>query len=123
MATTFAAVTRNVPAQSFVHPNRYPLSEPGALDPARRHALVWQRLTGLDADLPCLQEVEPEIHHAVRARFEATHHIAHRDATAPDDTWLFAGDFNAVSRRVVLPSPDEPSDHLPLRVEFRTVTA
>jgi endonuclease/exonuclease/phosphatase family metal-dependent hydrolase len=247
MATTFTAVTYNVLAQSFVRPDRYPLSAPEALDPVRRHALVLQRLEGLDADLLCLQEVEPEIHHAVRARFEATHHIAyapregrpdglailarracfewvgheilpggpslvahlsiddsplhvvcahllwgehlghqqmlrllaHRDATAPEDTWIFAGDFNATSQSVVLaaalnagmeescrqqrpwdtcavngrprkidyllysrgrlhpspgvlprltrdtvlPSLDEPSDHLPLRVDFRAVMA
>ncbi len=253
MTTAFAAVSYNVLAQSFVYPDRYPLSAPEALDPDRRHALVLQRLEGLDADLLCLQEVEPAIYDAARARFEATHHavyaprgdrpdglailarrarfewlgheilagpalvahlsigdsplhvacahlpwqrdatppaehagyqqmsrlLAHRDATAPHDTWVFAGDFNAISQSIVLaaaldagmeescrtqrpwdtcaangrarkldyllyskgrlaPSPGvlprltrdtvlpslaEPSDHLPLRVEFRTVTA
>jgi endonuclease/exonuclease/phosphatase family metal-dependent hydrolase len=98
--------------------------------------------------------------------------LAHRDSVAPDDTWIFAGDFNANSRSfvldaarergmvdscprpwdtavingrrreldyllftdgrlkpdpgpppnlsndLVLPSCTEPSDHLPLRVEF-----
>ena len=102
--------------------------------------------------------------------------IAHRDAVAPDATWLFAGDFNAISQSIVLtaalergmdescrsqrpwdtsiingrrrkldyllfttgrldphpatrpelsrdtvlPSLTEPSDHLPLRVDFTT---
>jgi endonuclease/exonuclease/phosphatase (EEP) superfamily protein YafD len=182
---TFTAVTYNVLAQSFVRRDRYPLSEPEALDATRRHALLLQRLEGLDADLLCLQELEPAMNDAVRERFEASHHvayaprtsrpdglailarragfdwlghdvlrfapnrtrdggpaliahlsiddtsihvacahlpwepestppaehlgrqqmlelIAHRDATAPHDTWIFAGDFNAVPTSVVL---------------------
>jgi len=182
---TFATVSYNVLAQSFVRRDRYPLSEPEALDATRRHALLLQRLEGLDADLLCLQELEPATNDAVRARLQASHHaayapradrpdglailarrarfdwlghdvlrfapdgtvdggpaliahlsidetpihvvcahlpwepestpsaqhrghrqmlelIAHRDATAPRDTWIFAGDFNAVSTGIVL---------------------
>lgn len=254
---TFTAVTYNVLAQSYAHLDRYPLSPPEALDPPRRRALLLERITELDADLLCLQEVEPAVHDDLRGRLDATHHtgyvrrshghdgvaifarralfdwrghdelyfeahrpgkddlaltvqlsfagqplhvacahlawqprstpsaehlgyrqmrelIAYRDATAPDATWIFAGDFNALTQSVVLraaleqgmsescqnqrpqdtcaingkprkidyllfstgrlaprpgvlpalssdsvlPSPTEPSDHLPLRVDF-----
>jgi mRNA deadenylase 3'-5' endonuclease subunit Ccr4 len=254
---TFTAVTYNVLAQSHVHPDRYPLSRPEALDPARRRVLLLDRVAGLDADLLCLQEVEPAVHDDLRVRLDATHHtaytrpesrpdglavfarratftwhghdvlryqarrrgsggaaltvrlgldgqplrvacthlawqphstppaehvglrqmvelLAHRDSVAVDDTWLFAGDFNATSQSAVvaaalgrgmsescrsqrpwdtsaingrprkidyllhstgrltphpgvlpkltpdsaLPSLTEPSDHLPLRVDF-----
>ncbi|MFC4009375.1 endonuclease/exonuclease/phosphatase family protein [Nonomuraea purpurea] len=258
--TTFTAVTYNVLAQSFAHPDRYPLCPPEALDPAYRHPLLRTRVEGLAADLLCLQELEPAIYEGLRARLETTHdaayvqrshrpdglavfarrslfggfehhelhfgaqrrrgndlalivrltldglplHIActhlawqpestprgehvgycqmlellaHRDATAPDDTWIFAGDFNAISQSIViaaalelgmdescrsqrpwdtcaingrrrkldyllfstgrleprpgvlpqlfrdtaLPSLTEPSDHLPLRVDFSPI--
>jgi mRNA deadenylase 3'-5' endonuclease subunit Ccr4 len=257
---TFTAVTYNVLAQSYARPDRYPLSRPEALDPARRHALLLNRITELDADLLCLQELEPEIHQDLSARLGATHHtvylqrsrrpdgvalfarhslfgwrghdelhlqahrpgddslaliaeltfdaqplhvvcthlvwqpdstppaehigyrqmlelLVHRDATAPNATWIFAGDFNATSQSIVLaaalqqgmdescrdqrpwdtcaingrprkidylmfsaerltprpgalpkllrdtalPSLTEPSDHLPLRVDFAPI--
>lgn len=183
--TAFTAVTYNLLAQSFAHPDRYPLSCPEALDPTRRHALLLDRIEALDADLLCLQEVEPAVHADLRLRLQATHdgvlvqrdrrpdgvavyarrarfgwaghdvlhfaaqrrgdddlalsvrltlddqpiHVActhlawqpestpqaehvghrqmlellgHRDATAPDATWIFAGDFNALSQSIVL---------------------
>ena len=257
---TFTAVTYNVLAQSYAHRDRYPLSSPGALDAARRRALLLERIAGLDADLLCLQEVEPAIHDDLCARLGATHYtayvqrgqrpdgvavfarrslfgwlghdelhfqahrpgdddvalivrlaldgqplhiacthlawqpestlpaehvghrqmlelLAHRDTTAPNATWLFAGDFNATSQSIVLaaaqqrgmsescrsqrpwdtsaingrprkldyllfstgrldpcpaalpklsrdtalPSLTEPSDHLPLRVDFSQI--
>jgi mRNA deadenylase 3'-5' endonuclease subunit Ccr4 len=257
---TFNAVTYNVLAPSYAHPDRYPLCPGGALDAARRRALLLARLTELDADLLCLQELEPDIHDELRARLDASHrgaylqrprrpdgvavfarrllfawsgheelrfqahrpdranlaliarlaldgrplHVActhlawqprsapsaehvghrqmlelldHRDATAPDAVWIFAGDFNATSNNIVLatarergmedschsqrpwdtcaingrprkldyllfsagrlaprpgilptlsrdtalPSLQEPSDHLPLRVDFTPV--
>ncbi|MCF2531797.1 endonuclease/exonuclease/phosphatase family protein [Yinghuangia soli] len=254
---TFSAVTYNVLAQSFVRPDRYPLCPREALDPARRRGLLLDRVEALDADLLCLQELEPAEYEDLRARLAATHDavyarrsrrpdglavfarhtrfggleprelrfaaqrpggddlalivrltldgqplhvacthlawqpestprdehvgrrqmlelLAHRDATAPDATWILAGDFNATSRSNVvaaalergmdescrtqrpwdtcaingrprkidyllfsegrlaprpgalpelsrdsaLPSLTEPSDHLPLRVDF-----
>ncbi|MFI6695271.1 endonuclease/exonuclease/phosphatase family protein [Streptomyces sp. NPDC050433] len=182
---TFSAVTYNVLAQPFAHADRYPLSPPEALDPVRRRALLLNRIDELDADLLCLQEVEPTIYDELRARLETTHDaayvqrgqrpdglavfarrplfgglehhelhfasqrrggddlalivqltfddrplhvvcthlawqpestppaehvghrqmlelLAHRDATAPDATWVFAGDFNAISQSVVV---------------------
>lgn len=175
---SFTAVTYNVLAQAYVFPDRYPLSAPEALEPAGRRARIVERLRALDADLLCLQEVEPELFHelervladrftshlvlklgkpegcavfAARARFEwlsnetlryqctngshaplaqlvhlrfdgaplsianthftfasesTPHHpgvaqlrelLARRDASPPV-TWLFAGDFNALSQ-------------------------
>lgn len=63
---SFTAVTYNVLAQAYVFPDRYPLSPPEALEPARRRALLVERLRALDADLFCLQEVEPELFHELK---------------------------------------------------------
>jgi mRNA deadenylase 3'-5' endonuclease subunit Ccr4 len=188
--TTFTAMTYNVLAQAYVHPDRYPLSPAEALDPARRRDLLLTRIRALDADLLCLQELEPASYDGVRTLLDATHDseyvprgrrpegvavfarrgpltryghhvvhfdahrpgdddlalvvsftvdgrplhvacthltwqpdstppaehlghrqmvelLAHRDATAPDDTWIFAGDFNATSTSVVLTAARE----------------
>jgi mRNA deadenylase 3'-5' endonuclease subunit Ccr4 len=256
---TFTAVTYNVLAQSFIHGDRYPLCGSTALDPVHRNALLFTRIEELDADLLCLQELEPDVHDDLRGRLEVTHHhayaqrsrrpdgvaifarrslfgwlghdrlqfeanprggdnlaiiarltfdgrplhaacahlpwqpestsqaehlayrqmlelLGYRDATAPDATWIFAGDFNATPRSIVLaaalergmdescrnqrpsdtcavnglrkldyllfstgrfeprpgalpeltpdiamPSDTEPSDHLPLRVDFSLI--
>lgn len=178
--TTFTAVTYNVLAQSFVRRDRYPQCPPEALDPARRHALLLTRVAALDADLLCLQEVEPAVFDDLRALLDATHEgafakhgrrpdgvavfarrsrfgwlghearsagsgpaalvaeltldarplrvacahltwkpdstppaehpghqqlldlLAHRDAVAPDATWIFAGDFNATAQSAIV---------------------
>jgi endonuclease/exonuclease/phosphatase family metal-dependent hydrolase len=179
---SFTTVTYNVLAQRFAHRDRYPLSSSDALDPDRRRARLLARVAELDADLWCLQEVEPGIYDGLRAQLQATHHaaylqrrrrgdgvavfarrssfewlghdelrfqagnddlalvvrltvegeplhvacthlawqpdstppaehvghqqmrelLAHRDATAPYHTWIFAGDFNATSQSIVL---------------------
>jgi endonuclease/exonuclease/phosphatase family metal-dependent hydrolase len=60
--TSFVAVTYNVLAPSYLYPDRYPRCEPAAIDPVRRHRLLQERIAGLDADLICLQELEPSVH-------------------------------------------------------------
>jgi mRNA deadenylase 3'-5' endonuclease subunit Ccr4 len=185
--TTFAAVTYNVLAQSYAYPDRYPASPPQALDAPSRRTLLLERIAGLDADLLCLQELEPAVHSDLRTSLDTTHHggyvqrsgrpdgvavfarrslfgwrgqhelhyratrpgyddvavvveleldgrplyvasthltwqpdptppaehighrqmlelLDHRDATAPDGTWILAGDFNAGPGSVVLDS-------------------
>jgi mRNA deadenylase 3'-5' endonuclease subunit Ccr4 len=89
--TTFTAVTYNVLAQSYVRADRYPLSSREALDPARRHALLLARIEALDADLLCLQELEPVVHDELRGRLQATHHVAYvTRGGRPDGVAVFA---------------------------------
>lgn len=89
--TTFTALTYNVLAQSYVRADRYPLSSREALDPARRRALLLDRIEALDADLLCLQELEPAVHDELRGRLQATHHAAYvKRGDRPDGLAVFA---------------------------------
>jgi mRNA deadenylase 3'-5' endonuclease subunit Ccr4 len=88
---TFSTVTYNVLAQSYVRRDHYPRSPPDALDPSRRHALLLARIEELDADLLCLQELEPPSYEALRARLGATHHAAYAQRRdRPDGSAIFA---------------------------------
>lgn len=56
----FTAVTFNVLAQAYAHPDRYPHSSPADLDARRRRALLLERVAAFNADLYLLQEVEQD---------------------------------------------------------------
>lgn len=88
---TFTAVTYNVLAQSYVHADRYPMSPREALEPAGRHVRLLDRIVDLEADLLCLQELEPALHDDLRSRLDATHHSAYaRRRGRPDGAGLYA---------------------------------
>jgi endonuclease/exonuclease/phosphatase family metal-dependent hydrolase len=88
---TFSAVTYNVLAQSYIRGDHYPRSPPEALEPSRRHALLLARIGELDADLLCLQELEPAVYDALRTRLGATHHAAYAQRRErPDGAAIFA---------------------------------
>ena len=52
--------TYNILANAYVKRDRYPHSSPEALDPTLRRALLLRRIVELQADVLCLQEVEPD---------------------------------------------------------------
>jgi endonuclease/exonuclease/phosphatase (EEP) superfamily protein YafD len=56
---SFQAVTYNVLAQSYIRPDRYPGVPPEHLEPVARQKRLVAHIVALDADLLCLQEVEP----------------------------------------------------------------
>lgn len=56
----FSALTWNILAQAYTLPERYPLSPPASLQAGPRRRLLLERLRAIDADLLCLQEVEPD---------------------------------------------------------------
>ncbi|MEO0600844.1 MAG: endonuclease/exonuclease/phosphatase family protein [Myxococcota bacterium] len=60
MDASLSVVTWNVLAQAYVKPERYPSSPPDALAAEPRRQRLVEQLSALDADLYCLQEVEPE---------------------------------------------------------------
>ncbi len=87
----FKVMTYNVLAQSYARSDLYPGSPPEALDATRRHALLLSRIEGLDADLLCLQELEPGIHDALRGRLETTHHSFYAQRKGrPEGAAIFA---------------------------------
>ncbi len=59
-STSFSLATYNILAQAYIRPRRYPNSPRSALERASRRRLVLERLEQLDADILCLQEVEPD---------------------------------------------------------------
>lgn len=61
-------VTYNILANAYVKRDRYPHSSPEALDPTSRRARLLDCIAALDADVLCLQEVEPEAFEAIRSR-------------------------------------------------------
>ncbi len=69
----FSVVTYNVLAQSYVKRDRYPGSPKQSLEAEYRHALLLDRVAELDADILCLQEVEPAVHEAIAARLGAVY--------------------------------------------------
>lgn len=74
----FTVVTYNVLAQAYIKPDRYRGVDPAALaaEPRRRRLLA--QIAGLDADVVCLQEVEPDLFDALSERL-----VDHRGFHAP----------------------------------------
>lgn len=70
---SFNAVTYNVLAQSYIRPDRYPGVPPEHLEPAARQRLLVSHIAALDADLLCLQEVEPALLAALERVLGAGH--------------------------------------------------
>jgi endonuclease/exonuclease/phosphatase family metal-dependent hydrolase len=60
-APPLRVVTWNILAQSFVQPKRYPKTPPEILEAQTRIPKVLARLKEINADVYCLQEVEPEM--------------------------------------------------------------
>jgi mRNA deadenylase 3'-5' endonuclease subunit Ccr4 len=58
-------VTWNILADAYIKPGRYDHVPPEALLPGPRRALLLRQLLAFDADLYCLQEVEPDTFAAV----------------------------------------------------------
>ena len=90
MTTMFSATTYNVLAQCYVRPDRYRTSPAEALEPTSRRARLLARIEGLGSDLLCLQEVEPDIYEALRARLDSTHASAYAKRATTISRWLRA---------------------------------
>lgn len=63
--------TYNILANAFVKKDRYPYSSPEALDPMQRRQRLYGELDSLDADIYCLQEVEPDAYREISGHFGA----------------------------------------------------
>lgn len=64
----FSAATYNVLATAYMRPDFYRHSPPEALASEPRRQRLLDRIAGLDVDLLCLQEVEPDAHEAIAKR-------------------------------------------------------
>lgn len=61
-------ITYNILANAYVKRDRYPHSSSESLDPTRRRQLLLSQIVEMDADVYCLQEVEPDAFDAIQAR-------------------------------------------------------
>lgn len=59
MNTSLRIASYNVLADAYLDPAWFTHVDPAALDPQRRRERLLARIAGLDADVVCLQEVEP----------------------------------------------------------------
>ncbi|AFE05194.1 hypothetical protein COCOR_03385 [Corallococcus coralloides DSM 2259] len=60
MTVDLRIASYNILADAYVKPEWFPHTPADLLQPRRRHAPLVQRIVGLDADIVCLQEVEPD---------------------------------------------------------------
>ncbi len=61
----FRVASYNVLADSYVFPDRYPGVPPAILDPDQRGPALVRHVANLAAEAICLQEVEPDVFHAL----------------------------------------------------------
>lgn len=88
----FVLCSYNVLADSYVKPSYFPLVAPALLQPAPRQAALCAQLRALNADVYCLQEVEPPAFAAFAATLEPLGYVGHfapKGAGRPDGCALF----------------------------------
>ncbi len=89
---SFTAVSYNVLADAYIHPEWYPATPPSVLDPTWRQPALVRHLTKLSADVLCLQEVEPERFAAFDAHLRPlgyAGHYARKRGGKPDGSATF----------------------------------
>jgi mRNA deadenylase 3'-5' endonuclease subunit Ccr4 len=88
----FSVASYNILANSYVMPERYPDCPTEVLDPAHRLATLVRRLLDMDADVYCLQEVEPEVFAYLDTRLKVhgyEGHFARKGEGRPDGCATF----------------------------------
>ena len=102
----FTALSYNLLATAYIHRAWYPRTPALVLDPAWRVPALVQHIANLNADLLCLQEVEPETFVALRTflgeRYGAVH--GRKLARRPEGLAIFyrRAVFESVSARVIV---------------------
>ena len=118
----FLALTYNVLAQAYVRPSRYRGCQADALAGAPRRALLLTKIPALDADLLCLQEVEPELFAALMAAMPAHAGVFEQKHGRPDGcaTFYRRDHFELVTSHPLHYRACEPEhDHLALLTLLR----
>jgi endonuclease/exonuclease/phosphatase family metal-dependent hydrolase len=116
-------------ADAYIHPEWYPGTPASVLARAWRLPAVVQRVADLDADVICLQEVEPGLFQALEARLRAlgcAGQYAQKGGSRPDGCATFVND-TALGLRDWRPlpyadgrGPKPPSGHVALIVVLET---
>jgi mRNA deadenylase 3'-5' endonuclease subunit Ccr4 len=119
---TLLATTYNVLADGYLRPRYYPHTPPALLEPAPRRARIVDHVVGLDADVYCLQEVEPATFDALSAALEPrgyTGRYARKGAGRPDGCATFYRGLREHAARIVAyDDGDPPTGHVALILEL-----
>jgi endonuclease/exonuclease/phosphatase family metal-dependent hydrolase len=94
----------NVLADGYIRRSFYPGTAPALLEPARRRAAVAAHVAALDADVVCLQEVEPAMQAAIAARLPGHAVEAEAKRGKPDAVATFVR--RPIAARAALAFPD-----------------
>lgn len=86
---SFQLVTYNVLAQAYIKPDRYPDCADEALEAGFRQRLLTQRIVSFEADLLCLQEVEPSAYQALQAALPEHAGAYEQKRDKPDGSAVF----------------------------------
>ncbi|MDP6946981.1 MAG: endonuclease/exonuclease/phosphatase family protein, partial [Myxococcota bacterium] len=74
---TVSVLTYNILADAYLRPEYYAEVPPAVLEPDRRRRALLEVLAGADADVLCLQEVEPEVFDHLAGRLEPLGYAGH----------------------------------------------
>jgi len=88
----FTVATYNLLASAYINRAWYPRSPALVLNPAWRVPALAQYVSALDADLLCLQEVEPDVLATLRTSLTGSGygvHYARKSASRPDGVAIF----------------------------------
>ena len=69
-APSLSILTYNILADAYLRPEWYAQVAPALLEPGPRQAALLARLEAADADVLCLQEVEPGVYQALHAHLQ-----------------------------------------------------
>lgn len=103
--SSFVVGTYNVLASAYIQRARYPRSPALVLNPAWRVPALVQQISSLEADILCLQEVEPQTLAALNARLGSrgySHRYARKGGTAEGCATFFRQDLASFSGETVV---------------------
>jgi endonuclease/exonuclease/phosphatase family metal-dependent hydrolase len=115
--SALSLVSWNVLADAYIRPELYPHTPPALLEPAARRRRLLDSVASFDADVVCLQEVEPSFFAEAEARLGAFTGFFRNKRHKPDGCAIF------VRRSLGAPKPRElyyrdGTGHLALAAEL-----
>lgn len=104
----------NVLADAYLRPDHYPFTPAAVLEPARRRKALVERIAALEADVVCLQEVEPAMFEALAARLGGEGRLLRKTGEKPDGCAVFVKGRRAAWSELVYP---DGTGHVALAAE------
>lgn len=125
MTVDLRIASYNILADAYIKPEWFPHTPADLLRPRSRHAPLARRIAGLDADIVCLQEVEPDSFNALQSALTPHGYVgvmAQKQQGRPDGCAVFHRLERSPGHRVHYFSDrledGRASGHLALSVDF-----